>query len=283
MSHANHRPVALSVAGFDPSGASGVLADLKTFSAHDCYGVAAVTTLTVQNTRETRKISPVDSNLLRMQMQMLWDDIEVAGVKVGLLGNRKNMDAVAESLEARRETPVVADPVLRSSNGVEFLTEPELKHFKRLFFPRVDVLTPNAEEASRLLGVPVATLEDMKAAAKLLHEEGVRRVVITGGHLEKPADVFYEGQDLEVFPGLRAESQNHGTGCTFSSAVLANLITGRAARESIVLAKAYLSQAIARAYPIGAGRGPLNHLFRFGEAPVRLPPPEAVHEEPLHR
>ena len=280
MVQPHSKPVALSIAGFDPSGGAGVLADLKTFVAHDCYGVAAVAAMTAQNTREVRKVSPVDSGLLRMQIEMLFEDVEVAGVKVGLLGSRKNLEVVAECVATRKNLPTVVDPVFRSSSGTEFLSHQDLEPFKRLLFPLALVLTPNAEEAGQLLGTEVSTLDDMKGAAKLLHEQGVRHVVITGGHLEKPADVYYEGQEIEVFSGNRIESHStHGTGCTFSSAILANLISGKAVKESVVLAKAYVTQAIARAYPIGAGRGPLNHLFRFGEAPVRAGGPELLHEE----
>ncbi len=108
-------------------------------------------------------------------------------------------------------------------------------------------------------------------------------MVITGGHLEKPADVYFEGQELEVLSGNRIESQSlHGTGCAFSSAILANLVNGKAVKECVVLAKAYVTQAIARAYPVGGGRGPLNHLFRFSEAPVRAGGPEVLHETGHH-
>jgi hydroxymethylpyrimidine/phosphomethylpyrimidine kinase len=208
---------------------------------------------------------------------MLFEDIRIAGVKVGLLGNQANLKVVAACLEAHKDLPVVIDPVCRSTSGTEFLSPHVLEAFKRLLFPLALALTPNAEEAGRLLGAPVSTLDDMKGAAKLLHEQGVRHVVVTGGHLEKPTDVYYGGQELEVFTGHRVDSQStHGTGCTFSSAILANLIHGKALVESVVLAKAYVTQAISRAYPVGNGHGPLNHLFRFGDAPVRASGLEVV-------
>ncbi len=284
MSNTNSRPVALSIAGFDPSGGAGVLADLKTFAAHDCYGVAAIAAMTAQNTREVRKVAPVEAGLLRLQIEMLFEDVDILGVKIGLIGNRKNLEVVAECLGPHKGLPIVADPVFRSSSGTDFITPPEIELFRRLLFPVVHVLTPNAEEAGRLLGTAVSTLDDMKGAAKLLHEQGVRHVVITGGHLDKPADVYFEGQEIEVFSGNRIESQStHGTGCTFSSALLANLLNGKAVKESVVLAKAYVTQAIARAYPIGGGHGPLNHLFRFVEPlTVRAGGPEVLHEGP-HR
>ncbi len=269
MTPAPHKPVALTIAGFDPSAGAGVLADLKSFAAHDCYGVAAVAAITAQNTCEVRQVSPVDAALLKAQLEALFDDIAISGVKIGLLGSRRNMEMAAQCLGAR-DLPVVVDPVLKSSSGAEFVPEADLKQFKRLLFPLARVLTPNAEEAGRLLGVTVATLEEMKGAAKLLHEQGAPHVVITGGHLDKPADVYFDGQELEVFTGLRISSQStHGTGCTFSAAILANMVNGKAVKESVVLAKAYVSQAIARAYPVGSGQGPLNHLFRFAEMSPR--------------
>jgi hydroxymethylpyrimidine/phosphomethylpyrimidine kinase len=281
MPHVTPRPVALSIAGFDPSGGAGVLADLKTFAAHDCYGVAAVAAITAQNTREVRQVAPVDSSLLRLQIQMLFDDIDVAGIKLGLLGSRSNLEVAAEVLAAHRNLPIILDPIFQSSSGTEFLSEEDVDPLKRILFPLIQVLTPNAEEAGRLLGMKVSTVDDMKGAAKLLHEQGVRHVVITGGHLDRPVDVYYEGHEIEVFTGHRIESQStHGTGCTFSSAILANVLNGKAVKESVVLAKAYVTQAIARAYPIGRGRGPLNHLFRFGETPVRAGGPEVLHEGP---
>ncbi|MBI3666692.1 MAG: bifunctional hydroxymethylpyrimidine kinase/phosphomethylpyrimidine kinase [Acidobacteria bacterium] len=283
MSQATPKPVALSVADFDPSGGAGVLADLKTFIAHDCYGVAAVACLTAQNTRETACVEPVRPELLRSQIRLLLEDISVAGVKIGLVGSKKNLEVIGDCLASHAQLPIVADPVLRSSNGMDLIPERELEAFRRILFPLVQVLTPTAEEAGRLLGIQVSTLEEMKGAAKLLHEQGVRHVVVTGNHLEKPADVYFEGQEPEVFSGNRIESQSlHGTGCTFSSAILANLVNGKAVKESVVLAKAYVTQAIARAYPVGGGRGPLNHLFRFGESPVRAGGPEVLHESGRH-
>lgn len=283
MTQPARKPVALSIAGFDPSGGAGVLADLKTFVAHDCYGAAVITAITAQNTREVRKVAAVDAPLVRMEIETLFEDVTVAGIKIGMVCSRKTLEVIAEGLAARKNLPMVIDPVFRSWVGPEFLSPPDVEAFRRLLLPLAQVLTPNAQEAGRLLGTEIATLDDMKGAAKLLHEQGVPHVVITGGHLEKPADVYYEGQDIEVFGGHRTESQaDDGIGCTFSAAILANMLHGKSAKESVVLAKAYVSQAVARAYAIGAGRGPLNHLFRFGDAQTRVPAVEAIPEEP-HR
>ena len=272
------KPVVLTIAGIDPSGAAGILSDLKTFAAHDCYGVAAATAITVQNTCEARRIVPVDAEVIEQQIQTLFDDVAIAGVKVGLLGGRKNMEAVARCLSARRGVPIVVDVVLRLASGLEYLGKPDVEVFKRAILPLARVVTASAADAERLLGLPVASLEEMKGAAKLLYEQGPPPVVITGSHLEKPADVDYDGQELQVFTSPRAELQHlRGVGCTLAAAILANLVHGQGARESVVLAKAYVSQAIARAYPVGNGRGALNHLFRFAEPQGR----PAVAPEPV--
>lgn len=253
------KPVALSIAGFDPSGAAGVLADLKSFAAHDCYGVAAVAAL------EISPVSTVDSTALETQLQALFDDVAVAGIKIGLLGSRRNMEVVAKFLHARPALPVVLDG--------DCVADPEV------LLRRSRIFTPSSGEAGRLLGLPISTLDEMKGAAKLLQERGVPHVVVRG----TPADVYYDGHDFEVFHNHRGDASNPpGAGDTFSSALLANLIHGKPVKESIVLAKAYVTQAIARSYPIGNGPGPLNHLFRFAEPPIRVPAPDLVHEVPHH-
>jgi hydroxymethylpyrimidine/phosphomethylpyrimidine kinase len=247
------KPVALSIAGFDPSGAAGLLADLKTFAAHDCYGVAAAAGIAGLD---------LDAPLLKLQLDTLLADVTPAGIKVGLLGSRRNTEVVAEFLNAHRDLPIVLDAA------------PEL------LLPLARVSTHSAEEAGRLLGLQVLTLEEMKGAAKLLQEHGPAHVVVRGSRLEKPADVYYDGRDFEVFHSHRDSGNTEGAGCTFSSALLANLIHAKAVKESIVLAEAYVIQAIARSYPIGGGRGPLNHLFRFGESSPRLALPDLAHEVP---
>jgi hydroxymethylpyrimidine/phosphomethylpyrimidine kinase len=247
------KPVALSIAGFDPSGAAGLLADLKTFAAHDCYGAGAAT-----------GIAGVDLELpwLKLQLDSLLADVTPAGFKVGPLGARRNAEVVAKFLNPWRDLPIVVD------------SAPEL------LLPLARVSVPSAEQAGRLLGLQVLTLEEMKGAAKLLQERGPAHVVVRGPHLDKPADVYYDGRDFEVFQTHRDSGNTAAGGCTFSAALLANLIHGKAVKESIVLAEAYLIQAIARSYPIGSGRGPLNHLFRFGESPARVALPDLAHEVP---
>jgi hydroxymethylpyrimidine/phosphomethylpyrimidine kinase len=246
------KPVALSIAGFDPSGAAGLLADLKTFAAHDCYGAGAATGIASAD---------LEASLLQLQLDSLLADVNPTGIKVGLLGSPRSVELVAEFLSSWRELPIVVD------------SAPEL------LLPLARVATPSAEEAGRLLRLQVLTADEMKGAAKLIQERGPAHVVVRGPHLEKPVDVYYDGRELEVFQSHR-DSSSEGAGCTFSSALLANLIHGKAVKESIVLAEAYVIQAIARSYTIGRGRGPLNHLFRFGENSARVALPDLAHEVP---
>lgn len=280
-SHANQSPpILLTIAGFDPSCGAGVAADLKTFAAHNCYGVAAVTALTVQSTQGVRAVHPMPSTTLRAQLDALVEDVPVAGVKIGMLANRANAAAVADFLDAHKFVHVILDPVSRPTAGAaELLDAAGLKFVRDELLKRASVMTPNMPEAEFLTGLEVKDLHGMKAAGKKLLEMGARAVIVTGGHLEKPLDVLCEGAEVDVFGGDHVKSPNtHGSGCTFSSAIAAQLASGQQLREAVILAKAYVTKAIDKSYPIGKGAGPLNHLFRFHQEP----PPRGVHEIPQH-
>lgn len=263
-------PVLLSVAGFDPSGGAGILADLKTFAAHNCYGVAAITALTVQNSQGVASVHPVDPGVLRASILSLLADGRVKALKIGMLCNQAAAKVVGEILDANPGLPAVLDPVVRSSNDRNLLDAAGLDFLRTRLLSRVAVVTPNLAEAAVLAEMPVDNVENMKAAARKLVELGARAVVVKGGHLDKAIDVFFDGTQMEPFAGDRVKPDNtHGTGCTFSSAVAANLALGRQLRDAVVLAKAYVVEAIRQAYPVGPGRIPLNHLFRMAH-PARV-------------
>lgn len=263
-------PVVLSVAGFDPSGGAGIIADLKTFAAHNCFGVAAITALTVQNTQGVSSVHPVEPPVLKKSILSLLSDGRVKALKIGMLGNENNASVVGEVLKSNGDLPAVLDPIVRSSSGVALLDASGLVYLRKNLLPRVTVVTPNLAEAAALTGIPVENVESMKAAARKLVELGARAVVVTGGHLEKPIDVFFDGTTMEAFDSDRIKPDNtHGAGCTFSSAVAANLALGRQLRDAVVLAKAYVVEAIRQAFPVGPGRIPLNHLYRMAQ-PVRV-------------
>jgi len=283
-SHNGHAPsappVLLSIAGFDPSCGAGIAADLKTFAAHNCYGVAAITALTVQSTQGVRDVHPTPSAVLRAQLDALAQDVPIAAVKVGMLANRANAAAVAEFLDSNNFVHVVLDPVSRPTAGnAELLDAPGLKFVRDELLRRSTVLTPNIPEAEFLTGLEVKDVNGMKAAAQKLVEMGARAVIVTGGHLEKPTDVLCEGSEVLTFGGDHVRSPNtHGSGCTFSSAIAAQLAGGLALRQAVILAKAYVTKAIEKSFQVGKGAGPLNQLFRF----YQEPPARGVHEVPQH-
>lgn len=275
-------PVVLTIAGFDPSSGAGIAADMKTFAAHNCYGVAAITALTVQNTQGARALHPVEPAILKASIASLLADGRVKSIKIGMLANRANAEVVREVLDSNSDLPAVLDPVVQSTSGLELIDSPGLKYVRENLISRVAVVTPNLTEAAALTGIKVENLEGMKAAAQKLVEMGARAAVVTGGHLDKAIDVFFDGTELQTFVGDRVKPDNtHGTGCTFSSAVAANLGLGRQLRDAVVLAKAYVTEAIRKAYAVGPGRVPLNHLYRMQQNPRVIDHSPAV-AEPVH-
>jgi hydroxymethylpyrimidine/phosphomethylpyrimidine kinase len=187
-----------------------------------------------------------------------------------MLGNLAAAEVLCEILQSNPDLPTVLDPIVRSSNDFELLDAAGVDFLRRQLLSRVSVVTPNLEEAAALAEMPVDNLESMKAAARKLVELGARAVVVTGGHLDKAIDVFYDGTMMESFVGDRIKPDNtHGTGCTFSSAVAANLALGRQLRDAVVLAKAYVLEAIRQGFPVGPGRIPLHHLYRMAQ-PARV-------------
>jgi hydroxymethylpyrimidine/phosphomethylpyrimidine kinase len=281
MGNGHHTPpILLTIAGFDPSCGAGIAADLKTFAAHNCYGIAAVTALTVQSTQGVLAVHATPAATLRAQLDALAEDATLAGVKIGMLANRANASVVAEFLDKNHFAHVVLDPVSRPTAGsTELLDAPGLKFVRDELLKRASVITPNIPEAEFLTGMEVKDIAGMKAAGQKLLEMGARAVIVTGGHLDKPIDVLCEGTEVETFGGDHVKSPNtHGSGCTFSSAIAAQLASGQQLREAVILAKAYVTKAIEKSYQTGKGGGPLNQLFRFHqEAPAR-----GVHEVPQH-
>ncbi len=275
-------PVVLTIAGFDPSAGAGIAADLKTIAAHNCYGVAALTALTVQNTEGASAVYPVEPSILKDSVNSLLADGRVRAFKLGMLANRANTEVVRDILDANASIPAVLDPVYHSASGVELVDAAGFELLRQDLLKRVSVVTPNLAEAAALTGLKVENLEEMKAAARKLIEMGARAAVVTGGHLEKAIDVYFDGTELETFVGDRAKPDNtHGTGCTFSSAIAANLALGRQLRDAVVLAKAYVAEAIRKAYAVGPGRLPLNHLYRMHQNPRLVDHSPAI-PEPVH-
>jgi hydroxymethylpyrimidine/phosphomethylpyrimidine kinase len=284
MSNHNHNghaapPILLTIAGFDPSCGAGTAADLKTFAAHGCYGVAAITSITVQNTQGVAAVHNTPSAELREQLESLANDCEIAAVKIGMLGNRGNAAVVAEFLDAHKFAHVVHDPVMKSSSGAELLDAAGIKFIATELLKRSSVITPNVPEAELLTGLAIKDLAHMEEAARKIVEMGARAVIVKGGHMERAVDVLFDGTDVVVFGGEKVKNDNtHGTGCTLASAIAAQLAAGRSLVEATTLSKAYVTKAIENGYAVGKGRVPLDHFYRH-----RIEPPtRGIHEVPQH-
>ena len=265
-------PVVLTIAGFDPSSGAGVTADIKTIAAHHCYGLACITALTVQSTAGVRRVEPLEPALIRQTLDELAADIPVSAVRIGMLGSAKAAEAVADFLAKAKPPNVVLDPILKSSSGADLLDARGSRFLADKLMQLATVITPNIDEAAALTGLPVSSLDEMRAAARRLHAMGVAAVVVTGGHLDKAIDLLsfttQQGIEQEVFKSERQRSNStHGTGCAFATAIACHLAQSRSLPEAVLLAKAYISAAISNAYPLGRGTGPLHHLYRMYEQP----------------
>jgi hydroxymethylpyrimidine/phosphomethylpyrimidine kinase len=278
--HINMAPnLLLTIAGFDPSCGAGIAADLKTFAAHGCYGVAAITSMTVQSTEGVQAVHNTPSAELREQLEVLAKDCDIAAVKIGMLGNRGNAVVVAEFLDAHKFAHVVHDPVMKSSSGAELLDAAGLKYLTIELLKRSTVITPNVPEAEILTGLEIKDVAGMEAAARKIVAMGAHAVIVKGGHMERAIDVLFDGETITQLGGDRVKANNnHGTGCTFASAIAAQLASGRGLAEAAMLAKAYVTKAIEKGYAIGKGRIPLDHFYRLRAEP----PTRGIHEVPQH-
>jgi hydroxymethylpyrimidine/phosphomethylpyrimidine kinase len=265
-------PVAISIAGFDPGSGAGVTADLKTFAAHSIYGVACISALTVQSTQGVRAVEPLPAGLVRATLDCLAEDVGLSGVKIGMLGTAAVAAEVASFLRAHsgkipRER-IVLDPVLRSTSGTPLIDANGVRVIRDELLHCVGWVTPNIHELAILVGVDAETLSRDQlplACARLRERNAELGVVVTGGHLVKPDDFLFSPSGEQTWlPGERvATNSTHGTGCAFSTAMLCGLVSGLSAKDAVASAKAYVTGALRSAYPIGKGKGPMNHLFRF--------------------
>lgn len=262
-------PIALTIAGFDPSAGAGVTADLKIFAAHRLYGVAAITALTVQSTQGVRRVEPVSPEILRQTLHCLAEDFTLSGIKIGMLATEAVVEGVAQFL-AKSDVPaarIVLDPVFRSSSGHTLLSGPGIQRLKSDLLPQVGWITPNTDELAILSETPVPNRDAIpEAAARLAQQHPDLNIVVTGGHLDPPDDFLRTADGTTHWlPGQRIRTTTtHGTGCAFSSALLSHLIAGNPPLQAAANAKKYVREAMQAAKPIGKGRGPLHHLYRWG-------------------
>ncbi|MGH9869287.1 MAG: bifunctional hydroxymethylpyrimidine kinase/phosphomethylpyrimidine kinase [Candidatus Polarisedimenticolia bacterium] len=252
----------LSIAGLDPSGGAGVAADLKTIAAYRHHGAAVVTSVTAQNTLGIQAIYDLPYEFVAQQIESVVSDLSIAAVKIGMLGTARTAELVAALIHSLELRHVVLDPVLRSTTGTPLMEPAGLEVVRNQLLPRVEVITPNMEEAQALTGTRVTDLGSMKDAAHILHEMGARHVVVTGGHLgQRAIDVLFDGERTAVFSSSKITSNStHGIGCTFSTAVACQLARGMDVAEAVDSAKRYVARAVTHAGKIGRGAGPLNHL-----------------------
>lgn len=258
---------ALTIAGSDSSGGAGIQADLKTFQAHGVFGMSAITAVTVQNTQKVFDVREIEPQIVYDQIMRVFEDIAVDVVKIGMVAGVTLIESIARALAAVKRPPVVLDPVMISKSGYALLQPDAQDTLVRQLFPLADIVTPNIYEAELLSKMKIKTVDDMKKAATILTGLGVKQVVVKGGHLddERATDVLYDGQDFRTLSSDRIPSRNtHGTGCTFSSALAANLALGKDFFPAATAAKDYITRAIAKAPDIGHGPGPLNHMVSPG-------------------
>lgn len=265
----------LSIAGYDPSGGAGILADIKTFAAFGCYGVAAISSLTAQNTVSVYGASHQTPEVLEGQLAPLIDDFRIAAVKTGMLPTRETIEVTARTIASHQLPHVVVDPVIRSTSGYDLIDDQAVRELVRHLLPLAEVITPNLAEAERLTGIRIDDLAGMREAAVLIRQICLERdpatraaVLIKGGHLSAEAtDLLYDGEEFHLFSGERIETRNtHGTGCTLSAAIAARLGQGASLVEAVADAKKYVARAIRLAPGLGHGSGPLNHFVPADEA-----------------
>ncbi|MGD9107100.1 MAG: bifunctional hydroxymethylpyrimidine kinase/phosphomethylpyrimidine kinase [Desulfobacterales bacterium] len=256
--------VALTIAGSDSSGGAGIQADLKTFQAHGLFGMSAVTAVTVQNTQKVYDVQEMVPRIVHDQITCLFDDIKIDVVKIGMVSSIELIKAIATALKAVNPPPVVLDPVMVSKSGYRLLNQDAQDALVEHLFPMSAVITPNIYEAEALIGKKIKTIEDMKSAAGDILKLNVKKVVVKGGHLreDRATDVLYDGKEYKELHGHWVKTKNtHGTGCTYSSAIAANIALGKTFFEAVSLAKQYITGAIEHSLSIGQGYGPTHHFF----------------------
>lgn len=261
--HNHQPPVVMTVAGFDPSGGAGILADIKAIGAMGGFGVAAITSLTFQNTLGVFGASHQARETIRRQIEPLLEDFEIAAVKTGMLPTAEVIEEVAAIISTRRLAPLVVDPVVRSTSGYDLIDDHALAALVEKLFPLATVVTPNAAEAERLTGIRVSDPDAMRQAAAAIRAMGARAVLVKGGDVigEAATDLLLDDAGARTFTAERvASSSTHGTGCTLAAAVATLLARGVSLADAIARAKLYIVEAIRQAPRLGHGHGPLNHL-----------------------
>jgi hydroxymethylpyrimidine/phosphomethylpyrimidine kinase len=256
---------ALTIAGSDSGGGAGIQADLKTFAAHGVFGTSAVTAITAQNTLGVTAWQAMPADLVTAQIEAVAADFDLRAVKVGMLATAAIVEAVAAAIVELDLPDVVVDPVMVATGGDRLLDEDAIEAIKRELMPHTRVLTPNVPEAEALSGMGIASVDDMRSAARRILASGPRVVLVKGGHLTGPesVDVVVTAHESFELRRPRVETTStHGTGCTLSSAIAANLALGLELQPALERAREYVDGAIRHAPGLGRGHGPLGHFWR---------------------
>lgn len=254
---------ALSIAGSDSSGGAGIQADLKTMMANGVYAMSAITALTAQNTVGVSGIMEVSPQFLQQQIDAVFEDIRPDAVKIGMVASAELIEMIAQRLQFFQAENIVVDPVMVSTSGAKLLKEEAVETLKKCLLPLASLVTPNIPEAEVLSGISIDTKQDMETAARSIAKHYACPVLLKGGHGVNDADdLLYDGSHTHWFCGARIDNPNtHGTGCTLSSAIAANLAKGYDMKTSVWRAKDYISGALLAMLDLGKGSGPMNHAF----------------------
>ena len=254
---------ALSIAGSDSSGGAGIQADLKSMTMNGVFAMSAVTALTAQNTTGVRSVMEATPAFLADELDAVFEDIRPDAVKTGMVSSSALIQVIAQKLKQYEAKNIVVDPVMVATSGARLLAEDALQTLKAELLPLADVVTPNIPEAEILSGMIITNAEEMRAAAKQIHDAYGCAVLLKGGHRVNDAnDLLYDGETFTWFEGRRIDNPNtHGTGCTLSSAIAANLAKGYSLSDAVRRSKEYISGALAAMLDLGQGSGPMNHAF----------------------
>lgn len=258
-------PTALTIAGSDSGGGAGIQADLRTFAFQQVHGTSAITCITAQNTVGVQRVDALAPEVVSAQIQSVMEDIGVQGVKTGMLLNAGIIEAVGRSLEHYQlQSRWILDPVMVSRSGAQLLDDSAVSALKQLI-PQAALVTPNCYEAQMLSQQEIKTVDEMKSAAEIIVRQGAKVVLVKGGGLSgeaKGVDVWFNGEQFHVLRAKPVETKNnHGTGCTLSAAIAAQVALGKDLKTAVEVAKQYLTNALESALDLGAGSGPVGHFF----------------------
>lgn len=255
----------LTIAGSDSCGGAGIQADIKAFSANGVYGMSVITAVTAQNTQGVFDVQDISPSVIAHQIEAIMDDIVVDAIKIGMVSRPETIEIIAQTLKKYPLPPLVIDPVMISKSGYDLLQPEAKKALMETLLPMATLITPNLPEAEVIVGYTIDTLELMKKAAYDLHQLGCQYVLVKGGHLNDDAtDVLFDGKEIHLLSQKRLSTINtHGTGCTLSSAIAANLAKGMGVKQAVEGAKAYITEAISHGFALGKGVGPVHHFYRL--------------------